>query len=340
MPETDDNDDNFGPILDGITLPDTIILPPEIIPLLPWMGMAELKVTLAAIARMMQVGGAEPITLSEFQQITGLARASVQEGIERALKRGLLIRYEVSGYQGHTSYVYELKPRFIGSNFEPMLPIKAKLSQAVVVNNISTTNLSLANGSEQNDAKTQQKQALFERLRKIGVYAKTAKKLLQEHDVQRIERFLALYPLAQRVGRAEGPGWLVKAIIDLSWDPDTEQADLESRLARQQENQEDQVPPPPAVETVETVEQPALPQRISRQLQEIGWVGDTQEIYDAWSANKRRVTAWLKWAVKQDEQHRAARFRVGLRSGGWPPVQRNDDPHRFITGKFGEYVEH
>jgi hypothetical protein len=157
--------------------------------------------------------------------------------------------------------------------------------------------------------------------------------LLQEHNLLRIERFLALYPLAQRLGRAEGPGWLVKAIVDPSWDPDTEQADLESRLTRQQESPE--LSPAP-----EAAEQPQLPKRITRQLQEIGWVGDAQEVLDAWQTNKRRVGAWLKWVVGQPQDHRAARFRMGLRSQVWPPAQQKDNPRRYIEGEFSEFVEH
>lgn len=323
------SDNDFGPTISGITLPETVVLPPEMMPLLPWMGLAELKVTLAAIARMMQVGGAEPITLSEFETLTGLSRPSVLEGIERAMQRGILTRYEVSGYQGHKSYVYELRVS-IGKEILPTA-LKAKLSQAVVVNTDRlTTSLSLATGdneNDENDAEIQQKKAIFERLRKFGVYAKTARKLLQEHDIERIERFLALYPLAQRLGRAEGPGWLVKAIIDTSWDPDIEQADLESRLAcQEQAKQENQLQ--------------VLPKRISHQLQEIGWVGDTQELLDALRKDKRRVNAWLKWAVSQPPEHRVARFLSGLRSGLLPPKSKSDTERRYLEGPYAEFIEH
>jgi len=110
--KSESEDQSFGPVLDGITLPDTVVLPPEIVPLLPWMSLSELKVVIAAVARLMQVGGAEPITLSEFETMTGLDRKSVLVGIERAIKRGLLMRFEMTGYRGHTMHVYELKPRF------------------------------------------------------------------------------------------------------------------------------------------------------------------------------------------------------------------------------------
>ena len=107
------NDDNFGPNLNGITLPDTVILPPEIVPFLPWMSLSELKVVIAAVARLMQVGGAEPITLSEFQQMTGLSRPAVLDGLERAKKRGLLGEYSLgTDVQGRDIVVFDVLPRF------------------------------------------------------------------------------------------------------------------------------------------------------------------------------------------------------------------------------------
>ncbi len=103
----------FGPILDGISIPDTVVLPPEVVMLLPWMSLAELKVVIAAVARLMQVGGAEPITLSEFEQLTGLSRPAVLDGIERAMKRGLLMSYSVGLRHGDEEIiVFEFKPSF------------------------------------------------------------------------------------------------------------------------------------------------------------------------------------------------------------------------------------
>ncbi|WP_322793580.1 hypothetical protein [Bellilinea sp.] len=113
MTKNEADDKSFGPVLDGITLPDTIILPPEIVPLLPWMSLAELKVVIAAIARLMQFGGAEPITLTEFQQLTGLDRESVLVGIERAVKRGLLFSYSVGrDAHGQEIVVFDFYPKF------------------------------------------------------------------------------------------------------------------------------------------------------------------------------------------------------------------------------------
>ncbi len=330
--------DDFGPVCEGIQIPETVILPPEVIELLPWMSLAELKITIAAIARLMQVGGAEPITLSEFEQITGLDRKSVLAGIERAMKRGLLMRYEITGYQGHKAFVYELRV-FIGGNFPPMSPLKAKLSKDVVDSD-STTDLSLLSLSapekfSQKAPENAQKQALLSRLRKVGVYAKTAAKLLQNPDMERVEKFLDLYPLAQRLGRAEGPGWLVKAITDSSWDPEIEQVDLQERLARSEK------PSAGDPETALSAPLQQLPGRIHRILRdEIGWNGDTSEVLTAYHADKKRVNAWLKWSAEQsDREFRAARFRIGLRSGEWPP-KPHDQSRDYLAGEFSKFLDH
>ena len=119
---------DFGPIIEGIHLPKEIILPPEVITLLPYMGLAELKVTLAAIARFMRVGGAEPITLTEFEELTVLSHQAVLDGIASAMKRGIIDRYEVTGYRGHTSHVYEIRVALenensIGLTSKPINPV-------------------------------------------------------------------------------------------------------------------------------------------------------------------------------------------------------------------------
>src|SRR5690606_13304334 len=128
-----------------------------------------------------------------------------------------------------TMHVYELKPRFIGGNFPPITPIKAKQSKDVVddIDLTTTTNFALLNLSaganfSQKSPDFEAKNALFLQLRKVGIYAKTARFLLDNFPLERIEKCLALYPLAVKTGRADGPGWLVKAVSDPNWDLDIE----------------------------------------------------------------------------------------------------------------------
>lgn len=359
MSSDNGNTDNFGPILDGISIPDTVVLPPEVVMLLPWMSLAELKVVIAAVARLMQVGGAEPITLTEFQELTGLSRPAVLEGIERAMKRGLLTRFEMTGYRGHTMHVYELKPRFIGGNFPPIggsigkdfigknflpiTPVKAKQSKANVVESdseLTTTNLTLLNLSErakilQKTPENEAKNRLFERLHKIGIYAKTARFLLDNFPQERIEKCLELYPLAVKAGRADGPGWLVKAVSDPRWDLDIEQADLQERIEAQAHREQDEARPSKPVK-------PQLPKSVLEDLREIGWSSGTAELLGYYRNERKAFKAWLDWAKSQPVEHAAARFLTGLRSGTLPPVvkKHSDNRRRYIEGEYGEFVEH
>jgi len=357
-PETNPRDD-FGPILDGISIPDTVVLPPEVVMLLPWMSLAELKVVIAAVARLMQVGGAEPITLSEFQEITGLSRPAVLEGIERAMRRGLLMRFEMTGYRGHTMHVYELKPRsiggnfppiggsigkdFIGKNFLPITPIKAKQSKVNVVDSdieITTTNFALLNLSagEKNLQKTPENEAkngLFARLHTIGIYAKTARFLVDNYPPERIEACLALYPLAVKAGRADGPGWLVKAITDPNWDLEIERADLQERI-------EAKTHPKLAASEVVQAPKSRLPKRVLEDLREIGWSGGTEELLEHYRSGRKAFKAWLEWAKSQPVEHAAARFLTGLRSGTLPPVIKKPSDHhrRYVEGEYADYIQH
>jgi len=332
--------DDFGPTVQGIIYPDTVILPPEVLQLMPWMTLAELKVTIAAVGRLMQVGGAEPITLSEFEQLTGMSRTAVLDGIDRAMKRGILSRFEVTGYQGHTAFVYEIRV-FIGSKLLPMKPVKDKPRQDVVDDSeSSTTSLNLTSGSAKKSQKTpenQRKNDLILRLRKIGIYPKTAAQLVAKNDPDRIERFLGLYSLALRLKRAAGPGWLVTAVTDPDWDPDIEQADLEARQEGLLEREGDQ-----KASTV-TPSKAGLPTKVVAALRDIGWNGSTAEVLEAYTENKQRVMGWLSWAATQPQEYQAARFRNGLRSGRAAPkttTEKTADPRRYVAGKLGDYIEH
>lgn len=318
--------DDFGPTLEGLQIPEAIILPPEVIHLLPWMTLAELKITIAAVGRLMSVGGNEPITLSEFEQLTGMDRKTVLVGIERSMQRGVLTRFEVTGYQGHISHVYELRV-FIGGKIPPMKPVKAKLSKAVLADtdNDSTTSLAADQNSKE----------LYERLRKIGVYPKPASALIANHTVERIQAFLNIYPTAFQVGRAQGPGWLVKAITDPTWDPDVEAEDLAERKARLSQSAE--------AKPSKKRRNATLPKNILDDLQKISWIGDTAEVLDAYNRDKGFVIEWLTWAKNQTNEYTAARFRSGLRSGVQAPkdnLNEPDDRRRYVKGAFGDYVNH
>ena len=62
------------------------------------MNKAELKVMLATCRKTFGwQKGRDRISLTQFEELTGLARSSVQEGITAAIERGVLRRYEVRG---------------------------------------------------------------------------------------------------------------------------------------------------------------------------------------------------------------------------------------------------
>ena len=329
---------DFGPTIQGIVYPKNIILPLEVLQLMPWMTLSELKITIAAVGRLMQVGGAEPITLSEFEQLTGMSCTAVLDGIARAMKRGILTRFEVTGYQGHTAYVYEIRVS-IGSNLLTMEPVKDKQSKDDVVDSESTTTLNLTSGGAKKSQETpenQRKNDLVLRLRKIGIYPKTAAQLVEKNDLDRIEQFLGLYSLALRVKRATGPGWLVTAVTDPDWDPDLEREDLQARWADMQTKTAAEESQADGTGTTSV----KLPAKVIAALSEIGWNSSTAEVLEAYAQNKKRVLAWLRWAATQPQEYQAARFRNGLRSGQAPPAVPSQDPGRYITGPLGKYIQH
>ena len=250
--------------------------------------------------------------------------------------RGILARFEVTGYQGHVAHVYEMRV-FIGGNIPPMTPLKDKLSQDDVNDSDSSkTSLNLTGESakkSQSVSESQRKSDLVYRLRKIGIFPKTAAQLVAKNDLDRIERFLALYPIALRTKRADGPGWLVTAVINLDWDPDLEQADLEARLIGMQPQAEENQPI--------AVEAPrVLPAAVLKALRDIGWNGSTAEILESYTQNKRRVMGWLKWAATQPQEYQAARFFNGLRSGLPAPATPRRNPGRYVKGPLGKFIQH
>jgi len=204
---------DFGPTIEGIHLPKEIILPPEVITLLPYLGYAELKVTLAAIARFMRVGGAEPITLTEFEELTGLSHQAVLDGIAAAMKRGIIDRYEVAGYRGHTSYVYEIRvalenEKSIGLTSRPITPVvklvKKESDSSLKDKKDLTDSTQLTDSTKGNE--------LRKALRKSGVYPGSVSYLISHYSQDHIQAYLDLYPDALKLGMAEGTGWLVNAI--------------------------------------------------------------------------------------------------------------------------------
>lgn len=205
---------DFGPTIEGIHLPKEITLPPEVITLLPYLGYAELKVTLAAIARFMRIGGAEPITLTEFEELTGLSHQAVLDGIAAAMKRGIIDRYEVIGYRGHTSFVYEIRvavgeEKTIGLASRPIAPV-VKLVKRESDSQLKKEKKDFTDSTQPTDSTKANE--LRKALRKCGVYPGSVSYLISHYAQEHIQAYLDLYPQALRLGMAEGSGWLVNAV--------------------------------------------------------------------------------------------------------------------------------
>lgn len=179
------------------------------------------------------------------------------------------------------------------------------------------------------------KNGLFERLRKIGIYAKTAWFLLDNFPLERIEKCLELYPLAVKAGRADGPGWVVKAVSDPVWDLDIEVADLQERVETLNRHEQ-------SSQTVQTPRRSPLPKNVLEALREIGWNGGMEELQGYYRNERKAFKAWLDWAQTQPREYAAARFLTGLRSGMLPPVSKKqtDDRRRYLEGPYADIIEH
>lgn len=240
-----------GPVFPGIRIPTGAYLPMEIIQAMPYMSLAEMRVVLAVVYHSLQFGGGLPLTLSDFERLTGLARASVISGLNAAIERGFVVRYPVPGYRGSTEYLYELNaypeisgskfeplniggdldnsdktPSSSGSKIEPLGDIKLSSTAVNLINNLTAASYYLINGGETKNLNRLGKN--LNRLRGCGVYLTVAHQLVREHPPERIEAFLSLYPLAVRV-YGVGPGWLV-SVIKGEQQPEEILADLQAVL--------------------------------------------------------------------------------------------------------------
>jgi hypothetical protein len=92
---------------EGFTISDGAWLPPELIYLLPFLSGSKLKVVLVVIYHKMQVGGEEPVSLTDLQNLTGLTRETVSIAARELVQEdGILYRTQVG-----RSYSYDLTIR-------------------------------------------------------------------------------------------------------------------------------------------------------------------------------------------------------------------------------------
>jgi hypothetical protein len=285
--------DKFGPTVDGIQLPEHITLPPEIITLLPWMKLAELKCTLAAIAKFMRVGDSEAMTTSEFEQMTGLARASVVDGLKHAIRRGILQRHEITGYRGHVSYVYSMRV-FIGSKIEP---IERVVKESLVYESSSTLLTERTTNTKDSDSGND-REKIAAQLAELGVKQRPISEIGTHPE---ISRYIAAYRDALDCGIARSAGWLVQAVKQ-EWDLDRIEADIASHRDDKPEGSS----------------YPGLPEKIRVMIQLVGWANDLSFVQEHYASNPDLVEAWLYRILVDNPDRPVLEFRGGLKSGLFP----------------------
>ena len=177
----------------GFTIPDGAWLPPEMIDLLPDLDKSHLKVLIVIIYNHVQLGGNSPTSIRDLTYLTGLAKQSVITALNQLLEAGLILREELG-----QSFIYE--------------PQVQNLDHQVRLSKDRGLNL------DDSPLLDSSKLGVLKTLRSCGLYAKTARKVADEFEVEVIERHIRHYEYAVNKKWAQGPGWLVLSIKE-NWGP-------------------------------------------------------------------------------------------------------------------------
>lgn len=205
----------------GFTLPDGAWLPPELIISLPHISGSELKATIAILYHNTQVGGAEPLSLTDVERYTGLSHQAAITALRELLARGMVEREAVG-----QSYVYRPVVNFLDSRVQKLDSESKKLTGSDLRESDRELNINLIKDSltdSLNSADGSLKIRLVQKLRSCGVYLRTAQGLVEAHP-ERVEKAISYYRHALGQNLAQGPGWLVEAIKEgwgepLGWQP-------------------------------------------------------------------------------------------------------------------------
>lgn len=204
----------------GFSIPDGAYLPPELIYLLPHISGAKVKILIVVLHHNLQIGGGEPISLTDIEQSSGLSRQSVSTAVQELLDEGLLERFPVGQSFAYSPVVKFLD--YLGENGQQVvkkldyLPeVVKKLDQSgqlseserELINNLNTPEDSLSDSLT-----TGQKIGLVRELRSAGVYLKTAQDLARRCSLETIRKHLKFYRYALQANLAQGPGWLVSSL--------------------------------------------------------------------------------------------------------------------------------
>ena len=95
------------PAFRGFSIPDGAYLPPELIRLLPNISGSKLKVVIVVLYHNLQIGHEEPISLTDIEQMSGLARSTAVSALSDLVDEGILERQAIG-----PSFIYRLVVRF------------------------------------------------------------------------------------------------------------------------------------------------------------------------------------------------------------------------------------
>lgn len=88
-----------------------------------------------------------------------------------------------------------------------------------------------------------------------------------------------------------------------------------------------------------------LPADLLEDLEDLGWVGSTAEVEQAYEMDPERVRGWLTfWLSANGVENPAGAFRAALRSGDPAPRTAEEreelDRMRYVEGKYAAYIKH
>lgn len=187
---------------DGFSVPDGAWLPPELIYMLPSLGMAQLKILIILIYQQLQIAGSAVTTITDLENMTGLSRVSITQTLEELRSQSLIEREKVGksyAYRPTVKLVYRSSVNLVYSE----LSTKLRESDSKLINSLSDS-LNLT--------------PLIGKLRSIGVYLKTAQAIVSEHSAEEIELYLRYFEYALKNGLAKNSGYFVLGIRE-SWGP-------------------------------------------------------------------------------------------------------------------------
>jgi hypothetical protein len=188
----------------GFSMPEGSFFPPEFRELLPDIDtVAELKVILYLLDRYFQAGlDAQPLTLDQIQEATGLSRYGVNEGLKRARQRGTIKRRCIGGRYGYEP------------NLDRSLKIRLSCHES------SSFPDSFPKPSDTHASESELRAQIYKALvAEFGVSARVADDIATGREVEYVQRHIDYARAAVASGFAKSrPGYVVASIRD-DWGP-------------------------------------------------------------------------------------------------------------------------